>query len=291
MEIHHIPVLLNETIELLNLKEDSIVVDATLGEGGHSVEILKRIPKGLLIGIDMDYETIERARKRLLEVGDNFIIVPGNFKEITTLVLPHAKNVTHILADLGVSTLQLEDESRGFSFMREGPLDMRMCRPCTRYTAYDIVNNFSEDELRDIILYYGEDPFAYRIAKRIVEERKKHPIETTTQLAEIVKGVYPKGYYKIHPATRTFQALRIYINREMDNLKGFLENAPKLLLPQGRIAVITYHSLEDRLVKLSFKNNPNLKLVNKHVIKPSEEEVSKNRRARSAKLRVAEKVS
>jgi len=289
MEIHHIPVLLYETIELLNLKEDSIVVDATLGEGGHAVEILKRIPKGLLIGIDMDYETIERARKRLLEVGDNFIIVPHNFKEIATLILPYAKNVTHILADLGVSTLQLEDESRGFSFMREGPLDMRMCRPCTRYTAYDIVNNFSEDELREIILYYGEDPFAYRIAKRIVEERKKHPIETTTQLAEIVKSVYPKGYYKSHPATRTFQALRIYINREMDNLKGFLENAPKLLLPQGRIAVITYHSLEDRLVKLSFKNNPNLKLVNKHVIKPTQEEIIRNRRARSAKLRVAEK--
>ncbi|MFU2158515.1 MAG: 16S rRNA (cytosine(1402)-N(4))-methyltransferase RsmH [Caldisericum sp.] len=290
MEIHHIPVLLNETIDLLNLKEDSIVIDATLGEGGHSVEILKRIPKGFLIGIDMDYETIERAKQRLLQVSDNFVIVPGNFKEIKSLILPFAKNVTHILADLGVSSLQLEDESRGFSFMKEGPLDMRMCRPCTRYTAYDIVNNFEESEIRDIILYYGEDPLASKIARRIIEERKKHPIETTTQLAEIIKGVYPKGYYRIHPATRTFQALRIFINRELDNLKEFLESAPTLLLPKGRIAIITYHSLEDRLVKQSFRNNPTLKLVNKHVIKPKEEEIENNRRARSAKLRVAEKV-
>lgn len=289
MEIHHIPVLLNETLELLNLKEDSIVVDATLGEAGHSVEILKRIPKGLLIGIDMDYETIERARQRLLQVGSNFIVVPGNFKEIASLILPYAKNVTHILADLGVSSLQLEDEERGFSFMREGPLDMRMCRPCTRYTAYDIVNNFSEDEIREIILYYGEEPLAAKIARKIVEERKKQPIETTLQLAEIVKSVYPKGYYRIHPATKTFQALRIYVNRELDNLKGFLENAPHLLLPQGRIAVITYHSLEDRIVKKAFKGNPSLRLVNKHVVKPSQEEINMNRRARSAKLRVAEK--
>lgn len=289
MEIHHIPVLLNETLELLNLKEDSIVVDATLGEAGHSVEILKRIPKGLLIGIDMDYETIERARQRLLQVGSNFIVVPGNFKEIASLILPYAKNVTHILADLGVSSLQLEDEERGFSFMREGPLDMRMCRPCTRYTAYDIVNNFSEDEIREIILYYGEEPLAAKIARKIVEERKKQPIETTLQLAEIVKSVYPKGYYRIHPATKTFQALRIYVNRELDNLKGFLENAPHLLLPQGRIAVITYHSLEDRIVKKAFKENPSLRLVNKHVVKPSQEEINMNRRARSAKLRVAEK--
>jgi len=285
-----VPVLLKETIESLNLKEDSIVVDATLGEGGHSYEILKRIPKGLLIGIDLDEEAIEKAEKRLKEVGNNFIIVPGNFKEIKAIALSYAKGVTHILADLGVSSLQLEESERGFSFQKEGPLDMRMCRPCTRYSAYDVVNSFSQEDIEEIILLYGEDPFAPKIARKIVEERKKGPISTTTQLAEIVKSVYPKGYYKIHPATRTFQALRIFVNRELDNLKQFLLDAPTVLVKGGRIAVISYHSLEDRLVKQSFKENPTLKLITKHVVKPTPEEILANRRARSAKLRVAERI-
>lgn len=290
MEEYHKPVLLKETIEMLDLKEDSVVVDTTLGDGGHSEEILKRIPKGFLIGIDIDNEAIERAKERLLKVANNFVVIPGNFKEIVSLVLFYGKAVTHILADLGVSSLQLDDGSRGFSFMRDGPLDMRMCQPCMRYTAYDVVNTFTEDELRDIILYYGEDPFAERIAKKIVEERKKKPIETTTELANIVESVYPKRHRKIHPATRTFQAIRIFVNGELDNLKMFLDNAPKVLLSGGRIAIITYHSLEDRLVKQAFKNNEYLQIVNKHVIKPSEEEIKENRRARSAKLRVAEKI-
>jgi 16S rRNA (cytosine1402-N4)-methyltransferase len=290
MEEYHKPVLLRETIEMLDLKEDSVVVDATLGDGGHSEEILKHIPKGFLIGIDIDNEAIERAKGRLLRVANNFVVIPGNFKEIMSLVLFYGKAVTHILADLGVSSFQLDDGRRGFSFMREGPLDMRMCQPCMRYSAYDVVNSFSEEEIRDIILYYGEDPFAARIARKIVEERKRKPIETTTELANIVESVYPKGYRKIHPATRTFQAIRIFVNGELDNLKVFLDNAPRVLSSGGRIAIITYHSLEDRLVKQAFKNNKDLRIVNKHVIRPSEEEVKENRRARSAKLRVAEKI-
>ncbi|MEF3245197.1 MAG: 16S rRNA (cytosine(1402)-N(4))-methyltransferase RsmH [Caldisericaceae bacterium] len=289
MEIYHTPVLLKEVLDLLNLREDSIVVDATLGEGGHSVEILKRIPKGLLIGIDLDNEAIKKAEKRLKEVGDNFVLVPANFKEIRAIVLSTAQGATQILADLGVSSLQLEEAERGFSFMKEGPLDMRMCKPCTRYSAYDVVNSFSFEELRDIIYTYGEDPFAERIARKIVSERKKMPISTTVELADIVRSVYPKGYYRIHPATKTFQALRIFVNRELDNLKKFLEDAPLVLLPKGRIAIITYHSLEDRLVKRTFKENVSLEPIVKHVVKPTKEEISINRRSRSAKLRVYEK--
>jgi len=173
--------------------------------------------------------------------------------------------------------------------MRDGPLDMRMCQPCMRYTAYDVVNTFTEEELRDIILYYGEDPFAERIAKKIVEERKKKPIETTTELANIVESVYPKRHRK-YILQQELSSDKDFVNGELDNLKMFLDNAPKVLLSGGKIAIITYHSLEDRLVKQAFKNNEYLRIVNKHVIKPSEEEIKENRRARSAKLRVAEKI-
>jgi 16S rRNA (cytosine1402-N4)-methyltransferase len=291
MEIYHTPVLLKESIELMSIHEGSVVVDATVGEGGHSVEILKRIgTKGLLIGIDLDGEGLRKASKRLKEIGDNFILVEANFRDILVKLKSITSIVDAVLADLGLSSLQLEEGYRGFSFMKEGPLDMRMCLTCTRFSAYDVVNSFREDEIANILLYYGEETHAQKIAYKIVSERKIAPISTTTQLATIVQSIFPKKYYKIHPATRTFQAIRIFVNGEIENLKRFLKDVPDTLRKDGRVAIISYHSLEDRLVKSAFKSDERLERINKHVIVPQEEEVESNRRSRSAKLRVAKRV-
>jgi len=291
MEIYHTPVLLQESIDSMNLAEGHIVVDATIGEGGHSVEVLKRIGKrGLLIGIDLDREAINKASERLKEFGDNYVLIEGNFRDILVKVKPITPFVNAVLADLGLSSLQLEEGYRGFSFMKEGPLDMRMCPHCSRYSAYDVVNSFKEDEISDILLSYGEEYQARKIADRVVSERKINPISSTTQLAQIVQSVFPRRYYRVHPATKTFQAIRIFVNGEIDNLKRFLRDAPDLLFPNGRVAIISYHSLEDRLIKEAFKSDPRLKRINKHVIVPNDSEVASNRRSRSAKLRVAEKV-
>ena len=290
MEIIHIPVMLNESLEYLNIKPGDALVDCTIGEGGHSVEILKRIGKnGLLIGIDKDEEALKRAKERLSFIGDNFILIHESFANISDILKSlNIKQVNGIIADLGVSSLQLYEAERGFSFMKDGPLDMRMNQSAD-VTASVLVNSLPEDELADIIYYYGEDYLARRIAKAIVEYRRKKKIETTSELARIVGSVYRKRG-RINPATKTFQALRIAVNNELKDLEKFLKEVPLSLNKGGRIVVLSYHSLEDRIIKRAFTNDPALKRINKKVIVPAREEVIANPRARSAKMRVAEKL-
>ncbi len=290
MEIIHTPVMLNESLEYLNIKPGDTIVDCTIGEGGHSVEILKRIgERGLLIGIDKDEDALSRARNRLSVIGNNFVLVHDTFADLSDVLKNlSVKQVNGIIADLGISSLQLHKAERGFSFMKNGPLDMRMNQK-TNITASTLVNSLTESELADIIYYYGEERLARRIAKAIVAYRKKKRIETTSELARIVESVY-KRRGRINPATKTFQALRIAVNNELKDLEKFLKEAPLVLNKGGRIVVISYHSLEDRIVKRVFINNPVLKRINKKVIVPAREEVIANPRARSAKMRVAEKL-
>lgn len=290
MEIIHTPVMLNESLEYLNIKPGDRIVDCTIGEGGHSVEILKRIgEKGLLIGIDKDEDALSRARSRLSLIGSNFVLVHDTFANLSNILENSSvKRVSGIIADLGISSLQLYKAERGFSFMKDGPLDMRM-NQSTDITASTLVNSLTESELADVIYYYGEEHLARRIAKAIVVYRKKKRIETTSELAHIVESVY-KRRGRINPATKTFQALRIAVNNELKDLEKFLKEAPLFLNKGGRIVVISYHSLEDRIVKRAFINNPVLKRVNKKVIIPGRDEVKANPRARSAKMRVAEKL-
>ncbi len=291
MEIYHIPVLAEEVTEFLNIGDSSIVVDCTLGEGGHSERILKVIGrKGFLIGIDKDKDVIEKARKRLSSVSQNFTLVNGNFADIKK-ILENLKinSVNAVLADLGLSSFQLRFGERGFSFMKEGPLDMRMDKSQTT-TAFDLINDLSEKELADIFYFYGEERRARSVASVIVKYRKVKKIETTTELAEIVARVYGKRRGKINPATKVFQALRIAVNGELEDLKRFLSDVPEVLEKSGRVAIITYHSLEDRLVKNAFRSDSRLIRINKKVIRPSKEEIMSNKRSRSAKLRVAERI-
>jgi len=290
MKIIHIPVMLNESLEYLNIKPEDTVVDCTIGEGGHSVEILKRIGKnGLLIGIDKDEEALKRAKERLSFIGDNFILVHETFANISNILKNlNVKQVNGIIADLGISSLQLYKAERGFSFMKDGPLDMRM-NQTVDITASTLVNSLPEDELADIIYYYGEERLARRIAKAIVEYRRKKKIKTTSELARIVGSVYKKRG-RINPATKTFQALRIAVNNELKDLEKFLKDASLCLNKGGRIVVLSYHSLEDRIVKRAFMNDPTLRRINKKVIIPAFDEVKVNPRARSAKMRVAEKL-
>jgi 16S rRNA (cytosine1402-N4)-methyltransferase len=291
MEILHVPVLVNEVLEKLNLKKGDIVVDCTVGEGGHSVELLKTIgPSGFLYGIDQDSKALEKANRRLSSLGNNFRLINDNFSHIEFI---HEKckipPVQGILADLGISSLQLYYSDRGFSFMKDGPLDMRM-NLSSELTAAEVVNSFSEVDLANIIYEFGEERFSRKIAKAIVEYRKRKKITSTKELAGIITDIYPKKHWKIHPATKTFQAFRIFVNGELDSLKNFLKYAPNLLKREGRISIISYHSLEDRLVKRAFRNDIRLKRINKKVIIPDKAEIYANRRARSAKLRVAEKL-
>jgi len=290
MKIIHIPVMLNESLEYLNIKAGNIVVDCTVGEGGHSVEILKRIgKKGLLVGIDKDKDALERAKNRLSSIGNNFILIHNSFANFNDILEKLGiKEVQGIIADLGLSSLQLHESERGFSFMKDGPLDMRMNQTAD-VTASLLVNSLPENELADIIYYYGEERLARRIAKAIVEYRRKKRIGTTLELARIVESVYGKRG-RINPATKTFQALRIAVNNELKDLEKFLKDAPLSLSKGGRIVILSYHSLEDRIVKHAFMNNPVLKRINKKVIVPTHEEIKMNVRARSAKMRVAERL-
>ena len=305
----HISVLLDEAINALSIKEDGIYVDATLGYAGHSSEILKRIKKGHLFAIDQDYEAIEKAEKKLKTIGDNYTIINSNFQNIKE----ELKNrdvflVDGILFDLGVSSVQLDEEERGFSYHHDGPLDMRMNKN-EKFSAYDVVNTYSEEALAKIIFKYGEDKHARSIAHNIVKKRLEKNIETTLELAEIVKSSYPeKERFGKHPARRTFQAIRIEVNHELDVLEKALTDSLSLLKVGGRIAVITFHSLEDRIVKNIFKEAseidpkvkglplipssylPDFTLVNKHAIIPTDEEILKNNRARSAKLRIIKRI-
>ena len=311
MVFKHTSVLLEETVDGLNIKPDGIYVDGTLGGGGHAYEVCSRLSsKGRFIGIDQDEAAIEAAGARLSDFGERVTIVRSNYCDMKLRLQELGiDKVDGIVLDLGVSSYQLDTAERGFSYRVDAPLDMRMDRR-QKMTARDIVNDYSEMDLFRIIRDYGEDKFAKNIAKHIVMEREKGPIETTGQLIEIIKRAIPMKFQKTagHPAKRTFQAIRIELNRELEVLRDTLDDMIELLNTGGRICIITFHSLEDRIVKSIFKRNedpctcpshfpvcvcgkkPQVKLVNKKPIISGDEELQRNPRARSAKLRICEKI-
>lgn len=305
----HISVLLNESINALNLKEDGIYVDCTLGYAGHSSEILKRIRRGCLFAFDQDKDAICYSRDKLSKIGDNFTIIDSNFVHIKEKLKEQGiTKVDGILFDLGVSSVQLDQDDRGFSYHNDARLDMRMDQN-QKLSAYEVVNEYDEKALIDIFYKYGEEKFSPVIAKNIVKYRQAKKIETTLELAEIIKKSYPAKVRKEkHPARKVFQAIRIEVNNELNVLEKALIDALDLLNVGGRLAVISFHSLEDRIVKNIFKEKtelddlvkglPNIPeeylkeyklVVNKPII-PSEEELEFNNRSRSAKLRVIEKI-
>ena len=312
MEFNHYSVLLNETIENLNIKPDGIYVDGTLGGGGHAYQVASRLSeKGRLIGIDQDADAIAAAGERLKEFGDKITIIRSNYANMKEeLHRIGVEKVDGIVLDLGVSSFQLDTPERGFTYRDENaPLDMRM-DDRQSLTAKDIVNGYSEMDLYRIIRDYGEDKFAKNIAKHIVQERAKKPIETTGELTEIIRASIPMKVQMTggHPAKRTFQAIRIELNKELEVLQDNLDDMIDLLNPGGRICIISFHSLEDRIVKTNFKRNENPctcpsdfpvcvcgkkskgKVVTRKPILPSEEELEVNSRSKSAKLRVFERV-
>ncbi len=312
MEFNHYSVLLNETIENLNIKPDGIYVDGTLGGGGHAYQVASRLSeKGRLIGIDQDADAIADAGERLKEFGDKITIIRSNYANMKEeLHRIGVEKVDGIVLDLGVSSFQLDTPERGFTYRDENaPLDMRM-DDRQSLTAKDIVNGYSEMDLYRIIRDYGEDKFAKNIAKHIVQERAEKPIETTGELTEIIRASIPMKVQVTggHPAKRTFQAIRIELNKELEVLQNNLDDMIDLLNPGGRICIITFHSLEDRIVKTNFKRNENPctcpsdfpvcvcgkkskgKVVTRKPILPSEEELEVNSRSKSAKLRVFERV-
>ena len=299
----HKSVLLNECIQDLNLKDDSVIVDCTLGYGGHSSEILKRIPKGFLYAFDQDKEAIQSASQRLNEINCNYQIINDNFVNIDKYIID---KVDGVLFDLGVSSPQLDEEERGFSFHKDARLDMRMNRE-KELDAYKVVNEYSFDDLNRIIRDYGEEKYSFSIARDIVEKRKIKKIETTFELVDIIKDAVPMKYKREHhPARKTFQAIRIEVNDELNVFRKALTKALDLLKVNGRICVITFHSLEDKICKDIFnevtKNidgykdmpiipkelEPKFKKIK--TIEPSKEELDENNRSRSAKLRVIEKI-
>ena len=312
MEFNHYSVLLSETIENLNIKPDGIYVDGTLGGGGHAYQVASRLSeKGRLIGIDQDADAIAAAGERLKEFGDKITIIRSNYANMKEeLHRIGVEKVDGIVLDLGVSSFQLDTPERGFTYRDENaPLDMRM-DDRQSLTAKDIVNGYSEMDLYRIIRDYGEDKFAKNIAKHIVQERAKKPIETTGELTEIIRASIPMKVQVTggHPAKRTFQAIRIELNKELEVLQNNLDDMIDLLNPGGRICIITFHSLEDRIIKTNFKRNENPctcpsdfpvcvcgkkskgKVVTRKPILPSEEELEVNSRSKSAKLRVFERV-
>ena len=282
----HVPVLLEETLELLKVTPGGLWVDGTLGLGGHAEAVLRAsAPDGRLLGLDRDAETLERARERLLPFGARVTLAHADYREIPERLAGEA--ASGILLDMGVSSLQLDDAERGFSIRREGPLDMRMDRSA-RGTAFEVVNRLRESDLADLIHELGEEPFSRRIARAIARARERAPIETTTELAEIVRRAAPSSRRPgFHPATRTFQALRIRVNRELEGLGEAIERAAACLRPGGRLVVIAFHSLEDRAAKLAFRalHGRGFTLLNRKPLRPSEDETRKNPRARSARLR------
>ena len=308
MNNEHIPVLLNEVIDGLNIKKDGTYLDLTLGRAGHSSVILSKLDKGLLIGVDQDDEAIEKSRARLKAISENYVLVRDNFVNIDTILKGLKVNkVDGILMDLGVSSLQFDDESRGFSYRFDSELDMRMDKR-QELTAKKVVNEYSLNDLVRIFNEYGEEKFSYPIAKRIVKERVEHPINTTFELVDIIKRSKPsKELSKVgHPAKQIFQALRIEVNDEINILKETLVKALNHLNKGGRLAVITFHSGEDKIVKKLFKdltviegnrydlpeNNKQVeyRLITRKGIKPSEEEIQNNHRSISSVLRIIEKV-
>lgn len=302
MEFKHISVLLNETIEALNIKPDGIYIDGTAGGAGHSKEIAKRLDSGLLLALDQDPDAVKVATERLEGLPAKVINV--NFRQMDDVAFAEEiEKVDGILLDLGVSSYQLDTAERGFSYHKDAPLDMRMSQ--SGISAKDIVNTFSEKELSDILIRFGEEKFSKRIAQKIVSEREKKEITTTLQLAEIIANAVPASARRDgHPARKSFQAIRIAVNAELDVLSETLDKAFDLLKPDGVLAIITFHSLEDRIVKLKFKEfttgctcppdfpvcvcgkTPRGRLLTRKPIEPSEEELENNPRSRSAKLRV-----
>ena len=310
MNFEHTPVLLKEAIDGLNIKEDGIYVDGTLGGAGHSLEIVKRLTSGKLIGIDQDLDAIGKAREVLKDGSDKIILVHDNYVNIEEILSSlHIEKVDGILLDIGVSSHQLDEEERGFSYNKDAPLDMRMDET-QDFTAWDVVNKYSEEELKRIIWDYGEERWAKRIAEFIVNERKTKPIDTTLQLVDVIKKAIPKkvrmeGH---HPAKKTFQAIRIEVNGELEVLEKSIPKMCRLLNKGGRIAIITFHSLEDRIVKETFKElnkdcicppeipicvcdkKQEIKIITRKPIIPTESEIERNPRSRSSKLRIAERV-
>lgn len=292
----HVSVLLDEIIENLNPKPGDNFVDCTLGNGGHAIEIFKKTsPNGKLLGIDFDKEAIKKAESRIEEEAldkKRIFFVQGNFANLAEIVNEvNFKNIKGILLDLGMRTEHLEESGRGFSFQKDEPLDMRFgVLDETRTTAAEIINSWPKEELDKIFWKYGEERKSRQIAATIFSARRKKRILTSKELANLILGVYGGRRGKIHPATKVFQALRIVVNDELENLNKVLPQAIDLLKKGGRIAVISFHSLEDRIVKHFFKENNRLKIITKKPLIPSEEEVYRNPKSRSAKLRVAEKL-
>ncbi len=303
----HKSVLLEECIENLNLQDTSVIVDATLGYGGHSSEILKRVENGFLYAFDQDQDAIDASDKRLGKIANNYEIIKSNFSYMTKeLAARNIHEVDGILFDLGVSSPQLDEKDRGFSFHQDAPLDMRMDQSQT-FSAKDVVNTYSYQDLVRIMKEYGEEKFASSIAKGIISYRQEKTIETTLELVEIIKNHVPEKYRREkHPARKVFQAIRIEVNHELEVCDDAVRQALKLIKVGGRVCVITFHSLEDRLVKTIFrevsevdKNLRGLPIIPKEYlpsykvianIEPSKEELEENNRARSARLRVIERI-
>lgn len=306
----HVPVLLEEAVSMLALQPDGVYVDCTVGGGGHLACLVQKLgEKATIIGIDKDAKALEEARKKLANVSSKLILIHGDFRRLQVILKMHGISEIHgIVLDLGVSSFQLDDASRGFSYQEEGPLDMRM-NTDQQLSAWHLVNEWSEERLALIIRELGEERYARRIAREIVRERQLRPINTTFELVEVIKRAVPAQAKKDkHPARRTFQALRIAVNEELEALEEVLPQAVEVLASEGRIAVITFHSLEDRIVKTFFKreslgclcpsdqpvctcnHRARLKIVTKRPITPTEAELARNPRSRSAKLRIAEKI-
>ena len=308
-EFYHEPVMLKEVIDSLLVSRTGVYVDGTVGGGGHSYEILKQTD-AFLVGIDCDQQALSFAEQRLAQFGSRKVLVKANFADLEKVLKNlNIEKVDGVLLDLGVSSHQLTTADRGFSFSQQAPLDMRMDRSL-KLSAYDIVNSFAQNELEKIIRFYGEERMAARIARAISKRRQESPVETTTQLAAIVASSMPANmkWHKIHPATKTFQAVRIAVNKELDNIKPAMDAAVEALKTGGRLCLISFHSLEDRIVKNEFRNlaggcvcpkdipfcvcrrEAKIKILTKKPIVPAAEEIAANPRARSAKLRVAGRI-
>ena len=307
--MEHISVLLNESIDMLQIKEDGIYVDCTLGRGGHSSEILKRLTSGHLYAFDCDQNAIDESTPRLQAIGDNFTLIHSPFENLKSELAKRGVTlVDGIFMDLGVSSPQFDDGQRGFSYRLNARLDMRMDQS-QELDAYAVVNTYDKEDLIRILKRYGEEPFAVKIANKICSARENAPIETTFELVDVIKSALPQAVLrkKGHPAKQTFQAIRIELNRELDVLRESLDDMIEMLNPGGRICIITFHSLEDRIVKSAFRKNENPctcpshfpvcvcgnvskgKVITRKPILPSEEELEYNSRSKSAKLRIFER--
>jgi 16S rRNA (cytosine1402-N4)-methyltransferase len=308
----HASVLLPETINILDPKADEVFVDATLGIGGHTEALLNRERSLKIVGIDQDLDAIDNAKARLSGFGERFMAVHGNFSDIATILDDIGIKAVHgILADLGVSSLQFDSDTRGFSFRFDAPLDMRMDASSDTPTAAELLKELNEEEIANVIYQYGEERFSRRIARRIVERRKAgNPVCTTSELTQLVERSVPRRPKdKIHPATKTFQALRIAVNNELGILEGFLNDSVDLLTPDGRLAIIAFHSLEDRIVKQTFQKLSGkcqcpprmprcecgavkkIEILTKKPMIPGDDEINRNPRSRSAKLRAVRKLA